>query len=70
MRGYSVILNRDNFGRHVNLLDGEDAIKDTHYEELAVLCDNKQLLLVNGNVLVWGFSAEILKVLNKKVYGC
>lgn len=63
--GITLFFNRDNFGKHVNLLDGEDAIKDTHYEELAVLCDNKQLLLVNGNILVWEFSAEILKKFKK-----
>lgn len=53
--------DRDRFGDNVNLLDGEDAVKDTRYEEIASLCDNKQLLLVNGNVLLWELSSEILK---------
>lgn len=63
--GITLSFNRANFGQHLELLNGEDAIKDTHYEELAVLCDNRQLLVVNGNILVWEFSAEILKKFKK-----
>lgn len=63
----TVGFNRELFGTVKNLLDGEDAVEDTTYEPLATLCDNNQLLVVNGNVLVWEFSSEILKMF-KKVY--
>lgn len=63
----TVGFNRKLFGSVQGLSDGEDAVKDTTYEPLATLCDNNQLLVVNGNVLVWEFSSEILKMF-KKVY--
>lgn len=63
----TVGFNRELFGSVKGLLDGEDAVEDTTYEPLATLCDNNQLLVVNGNVLVWEFSSEILKMF-KKVY--
>ena len=65
--GITLLFDREKFGDSFLLEDGEDAVEDTHYEELAVLCDNKQILLVNGCVLLWEFSAEILKKF-KKVY--
>lgn len=65
--GITLSFNRSNFGVLLDLGDNEDAVEDTNYEELAVLCDNKQLLLVNDDVLIWEFSAEILKKF-KKVY--
>ena len=63
--GISLSFNRKKFGDMCNLSDGEDAVADTRYEELAVLCDNNQILLVNGSVLLWEFSAEILKKFKK-----
>lgn len=63
----TVGFNRELFGSMKNMLDGEDVVEDTTYEPLATLCDNNQLLVVNGNVLVWEFSSEILKMF-KKVY--
>ena len=65
--GITLDFNRHNFGVMLDLSDDEDVVEDTNYEELAVLCDNKQLLLVNDDVLIWEFSAEILKKF-KKVY--
>ena len=64
--GITLIFDRDKFGEAQDG-DSEDAVKDTRYEELAVLCDNNQVMLVNGGVLIWEFSAEILKKF-KKVY--
>lgn len=61
----TVGFNRELFGSVKGLLDGEDAVEDTTYEPLATLCDNNQLLVVNGNVLVWEFSSEILKMFKK-----
>lgn len=63
----TVGFNRELFGTMKNMLEGEDVVEDTTYEPLATLCDNNQLLVVNGNVLVWEFSSEILKMF-KKVY--
>lgn len=65
--GITLSFNRNNFGVVSNIPEEEDVVEDTKYEELAVLCDNKQLLLVNDDVLIWEFSAEILKKF-KKVY--
>lgn len=65
--GITLSFNRNNFGVMLDVQDDEDVVEDTNYEELAVLCDNKQLLLVNDDVLIWEFSAEILKKF-KKVY--
>lgn len=65
--GITLSFNRNNFGIASKLKDDEDAVEDTVYEELAVLCDNRQLLLINDDVLVWEFSSEILKKF-KKVY--
>lgn len=62
--GITLIFDREKFGESEG---GEDAVKDTRYEELAVLCDNNQVMLVNGGILIWEFSAEILKKF-KKVY--
>lgn len=59
--------NRELFGDMSRLVLGEDAVKDTRYEEVAALCDNKQILLVNGNVLLWELSAEILKKFKRVV---
>ena len=59
--------NRKLFGDMSKLVLGEDAVKDTRYEEVAALCDNKQILLVNGNVLLWELSAEILKKFKRVV---
>ena len=50
--GISLSFNRQKFGDMCNLGDGEDAVADTRYEELAVLCDNNQILPVNGSVLL------------------
>lgn len=63
--GITLQFDRNKFGDELE--DGEDAVEDTHYEELAVLCDNKQLMLVNGHVIMWEFSSEIIKKF-KKVY--
>ena len=65
--GISLSFSRKKFGDMCNLSDGEDAVADTRYEELAVLCDNNQILLVNGSVLLWEFSAEILKKFKKVI---
>lgn len=65
--GVTLKFNRDKFGNSKNLFLGEDSVKDTRYEEVAVLCDNSQLLLVNGNVLVWELSSEIIKKFNRVV---
>ena len=62
--GITLIFDRDKFGE-AQEGDNEDAVKDTRYEELAVLCDNNQVMLVNGGVLIWEFSAEILKKFKK-----
>lgn len=63
--GITLMFDRKRFGDESLLEDGEDAVEDTHYEELAVLCDNNQILLVNGCVLLWEFSSEILKKFKK-----
>lgn len=63
--GITLTFDRERFGDNGLLEDGEDAVEDTHYEELAVLCDNNQILLVNGCVLLWEFSSEILKKFKK-----
>lgn len=36
-------------------------VVDTHYEETAMLCDNKQLILVNGNVVFWEYPIRVLE---------
>jgi hypothetical protein len=36
-------------------------VVDTHYEETAMLCDNKQLVLVNGNVVFWEYPIWVLE---------
>jgi len=36
-------------------------VVDTHYEETAMLCDNKQLMLVNGNVVFWEYPVWVLE---------
>lgn len=67
LKGDSITLgfDRKKFGDLLALEEGEDAVEDTSYEELAVLCDNNQILLVNGSVMLWEFSAEILKKFKK-----
>ena len=64
--GQTLKFNRKFFGNPSKYTD-EDAVKDTRYEEVAVLCDNHQLLLVNGNVLLWELSAELLNKFKKVV---
>lgn len=64
--GQTLKFDRKFFGNPEKYTD-EDAVKDTRYEELAVLCDNHQLLLVNGNVLLWELSAELLKKFKKVI---
>lgn len=46
----------------VNIASGEEinSVEDTHYENLANLCDLGQLLYVNGKLLVWELSLETL----------
>lgn len=63
--GITLNFDRERFGNSYVLEEGEDAVSDTHYEELAVLCDNNQILLVNGCVMLWEFSSEILKKFKK-----
>lgn len=63
--GFSLEFDRSVFG--VDSDDKEDGVKDTRYESFAVLCDNRQLLLVNKKVVMWEFSAEILKRFNKVI---
>lgn len=64
--GQTLKFDRSFFGNPAKYVD-EDAVKDTRYEEVAVLCDNHQLLLVNGNVLLWELSAELLNKFKKVV---
>lgn len=63
--GISLEFDREVFGSAED--DDEDGVKDTRYERFAVLCDNKQLLLVNNRVVIWEFSADILKKFKKVV---
>lgn len=64
--GQTLKFDRSFFGNPEKYTD-EDAVKDTRYEEVAVLCDNHQLLLVNGNILLWELSAELLNKFKKVV---
>lgn len=64
--GQTLKFDRKFFGNPEKYTD-EDAVKDTRYEEVAVLCDNHQLLLVNGNVLLWELSAELLNKFRKVI---
>lgn len=64
--GQTLNFDRKFFGNPEKYTD-EDPVKDTRYEEVAVLCDNHQLLLVNGNVLLWELSAELLKKFKKVI---
>lgn len=63
--GISLEFDREVFGSAED--DDEDGVKDTRYERFAVLCDNKQLLLVNNRVVIWEFSADILKKFKKVI---
>lgn len=36
-------------------------VVNTHYEETAMLCDNKQLIIVNGNVVFWEYPIWVLE---------
>lgn len=63
--GISLEFDREVFGSDED--DDEDGVKDTRYEQFAVLCDNKQLLLVNNRVVIWEFSADILKKFKKVI---
>lgn len=63
--GISLEFDREVFGSAED--DDEDGVKDTRYEQFAVLCDNKQLLLVNNRVVIWEFSADILKKFKKVI---
>jgi len=65
--GITLGFDREKFGDSNNLLLGGDTVRKTYYEPLANLCDNSQILIVKGNVLIWEFSSEILKRF-KKVY--
>ena len=39
---------------------GEDKVKDTPFESLAMMCDLDQLLLIDGKTIVWEMSTQML----------
>lgn len=41
--------------------DNFPTVVNTHYEETAMLCDNKQLVMVNGSVVLWEYPIWVLE---------
>lgn len=52
--GYTLVFNRENFGR------GCVETKDTRYDELATLCDMKQLNVIDESYIVWVLDVNLL----------
>lgn len=53
--GFTLQFNRDNFGR------GDKSVKDTHYENLAELCDIRCLSLLDGKHIIWKMPIDLIK---------
>lgn len=53
--GYTLIFNKENFGREVF------TTKDTKYEELAELCDAKQLAVIDESYVIWMLNVNLIK---------
>lgn len=53
--GYTLIFNKENFGREVFTTE------DTKYEELAELCDAKQLAVIDESYVIWMLNVDLIK---------
>lgn len=63
--GITLRFSRANFGKSSEV--GHDTAKGSRYEDLAYQCDLGQLLYIDGKVLVWQFSIDLLKSFKKVI---
>lgn len=63
--GITLRFDRNNLGDCVN--DEEDAAIGSRYEDLAFQCDLGQLLYIDGKVIIWELSVELIKAFKKVI---